>query len=109
MELSEQELVRRESLQKMRDLGINPYPADEYVVTGYSTDIKSTFVDIEGDEAKGESAPQNASVFGDPAEAKGEWYTGKPVRIAGRLMSRRIMARHRSLRFKTPKVVSKYM
>ena len=86
MELSEQELVRRESLQKMRDLGINPYPADEYVVTGYSTDIKSTFVDIEG-----ESAPQNASVFGDPAEAKGEWYTGKPVRIAGRLMSRRIM------------------
>ena len=54
MELSEQELVRRESLQKMRDLGINPYPADEYVVTGYSTDIKSTFVDIEGDEAKGD-------------------------------------------------------
>ena len=88
MELSEQELVRRESLQKMRDLGINPYPADEYVVTGYSTDIKSTFVDIEG-----ESAPQNASVFGDPAEAKGEWYTGKPVRIAGRLMSRRIMGK----------------
>ena len=75
MELSEQELVRRESLQKMRDLGINPYPADEYVVTGYSTDIKSTFVDIEGDEAKG------------------EWYTGKPVRIAGRLMSRRIMGK----------------
>ena len=80
MELSEQELVRRESLQKMRDLGINPYPADEYVVTGYSTDIKSTFVDIEGDEAKGD-------------EAKGEWYTGKPVRIAGRLMSRRIMGK----------------
>ena len=75
MELSEQELVRRESLQKMRDLGINPYPADEYVVTGYSTDIKSTFVDVEGDEAKG------------------EWYTGKPVRIAGRLMSRRIMGK----------------
>ena len=80
MELSEQELVRRESLQKMRDLGINPYPADEYVVTGYSTDIKSTFVDIEGDEAKGD-------------EAKGEWYTGKPVRMAGRLMSRRIMGK----------------
>ena len=80
MELSEQELVRRESLQKMRDLGINPYPADEYVVTGYSTDIKSTFVDVEGDEAKGD-------------EAKGDWYTGKPVRIAGRLMSRRIMGK----------------
>ena len=73
MELSEQEVIRRESLQKMRDLGINPYPADEYVVTGYSTDIKSTFVDERTDEA--------------------EWYTGKPVRIAGRLMSRRIMGK----------------
>ena len=54
MELSEQELVRRESLQKMRDMGIDPYPAAEYEVTGYSTDIKATFVDLEGDEAKGE-------------------------------------------------------
>ena len=45
MELSEQEQVRRQSLQTMRDLGINPYPADEYVVTGYSTDIKAGFVD----------------------------------------------------------------
>ncbi len=51
-QLSEQELVRRQSLQTMRDMGINPYPADEYVVTGYSTDIKATFVDAEGDEAK---------------------------------------------------------
>ena len=73
-QLSEQELVRRQSLQIMRDMGINPYPADEYVVTGYSTDIKATFVDAEGDEAEG-------------------WYTGKPVRIAGRLMSRRIMGK----------------
>ena len=73
MELSEQELVRRQSLQTMRDMGINPYPADEYVVTGYSTDIKTTFVDEENAEA--------------------EWYTGKPVRIAGRLMSRRIMGK----------------
>ena len=74
-QLSEQELVRRQSLQTMRDMGINPYPADEYVVTGYSTDIKATFVDEElSDEAKG-------------------WYTGKPVRIAGRLMSRRIMGK----------------
>ena len=72
-QLSEQEVVRRESLQKMRDMGINPYPADEYVVTGYSTDIKSTFVDEQTDDA--------------------EWYTGKPVRIAGRLMSRRIMGK----------------
>ena len=73
MELSEQEVIRRESLQKMRDMGINPYPADEYVVTGYSTDIKSTFVDEQTDDA--------------------EWYTGKPVRIAGRMMSRRIMGK----------------
>ena len=34
MELSEQEVIRRESLQKMRDMGIDPYPAAEYVVTG---------------------------------------------------------------------------
>ena len=40
MELSEQEIVRRQSLQAMRDLGIDPYPAAEYVVTGYSIDIK---------------------------------------------------------------------
>ena len=73
MELSEQEVIRRESLQKMRDMGINPYPADEYVVTGYSTDIKSTFVDEQTEDA--------------------EWYTGKPVRIAGRMMSRRIMGK----------------
>ena len=73
MELSEQEVIRRESLQKMRDMGINPYPADEYVVTGYSTDIKSSFVDEATDDA--------------------EWYTGKPVRIAGRMMSRRIMGK----------------
>ena len=72
MELSEQEVIRRESLQKMKDMGINPYPADEYVVTGYSTEIKATFED-------------------DNQEAK--WYNGKPVRIAGRLMSRRIMGK----------------
>ena len=72
MELSEQEVIRRESLQKMKDMGINPYPADEYVVTGYSTEIKATFDDDNQDA---------------------EWYNGKPVRIAGRLMSRRIMGK----------------
>ena len=72
MELSEQEVIRRESLQKMRDMGINPYPADEYVVTGYSTEIKATFEDDNQDA---------------------DWYTGKPVRIAGRMMSRRIMGK----------------
>ena len=78
MELSEQELVRRESLQKMRDMGIDPYPAAEYEVTGYSTDIKGNFTD---------------EVPGDEAIRLEAWYTGKPVRIAGRLMSRRIMGK----------------
>ena len=72
MELSEQEVIRRESLQKMRDMGIDPYPAAEYEVTGYSTEIKATFEDDNQDA---------------------EWYNGKPVRIAGRLMSRRIMGK----------------
>ena len=72
MALSEQEQVRRQSLQTMRDMGINPYPAEEYVVTGYSADIKAGFQDED------ESA---------------QWHTGTPVRIAGRLMSRRIMGK----------------
>ena len=75
--LSEQEQVRRQSLQAMRDMGIDPYPAAEYEVTGYSTDIKKGFVD----RAEGEAEP----------EAK--WFTGKQVRIAGRLMSKRIMGK----------------
>ena len=79
MELSEQELVRRQSLQTMRDMGINPYPADEYVVTGYSTDIKANFQD----EVPCDVIKCDATI----------WYTGKPVRIAGRLMSRRIMGK----------------
>ena len=79
MELSEQEVIRRESLQKMKDMGINPYPADEYVVTGYSTDIKTSFVDLDPEA--------------DSASVDADWYTGKPVRIAGRLMSRRIMGK----------------
>lgn len=72
MELSEQEIVRRQSLQTMRDLGIDPYPAAEYVVTGYSTDIKSTF----------EDENPNAT-----------WTNGTKVSIAGRLMSKRIMGK----------------
>ena len=71
MELSEQELIRRQSLQTMRDMGIDPYPAAEYVVTSYSTDIKAGFVD----------------------EGEGTWHTGDKVSIAGRLMSRRIMGK----------------
>ena len=65
MELSEQEQVRRQSLQTMRNMGIDPYPAAEYEVTGHSTDIKADF----------------------------ENWDGKEVRIAGRLMSKRIMGK----------------
>ena len=56
----------------MREMGINPYPANEYVVTGYSADIKAHFED-ENDQAR--------------------WHTGVEVSIAGRLMSRRIMGK----------------
>ena len=65
MELSEQEIVRRQSLQAMRDMGIDPYPAAEYVVSAYSTDIKANFEALDGQE----------------------------VTIAGRLMSKRIMGK----------------
>ena len=64
-ELSEQEIVRRESLQKLIDLGINPYPADTFDVNNTSENIKKSYVD----------------------GAKTE------VIIAGRLMSRRVMGK----------------
>ena len=66
LELSEQEIVRRNSLAEMRKLGIDPYPAAEYVVTGYTDEIKETFKD---------DAPV------------------RHVSIAGRIMSRRIMGK----------------
>ena len=40
LELSEQEIVRRQSLQELRNMGINPYPAAEFPTNAYSTDIK---------------------------------------------------------------------
>ncbi len=63
--LSEQEILRRESLQQLRDLGINPYPAEEYKVNAFAQDIADNF----------ERFPE----------------TYKNVSIAGRIMSRRIM------------------
>lgn len=66
LELSEQEIVRRQSLQTLRDMGINPYPAAEYPVNAYSTDIKANFKD-DADR--------------------------QDVVIAGRMMSRRIMGK----------------
>ncbi|MTK53360.1 lysine--tRNA ligase [Paludibacter sp.] len=66
MELSEQEQLRRESLNGLRALGIEPYPAAAYQVTALSDNIKSTYQD---------DAPQ------------------REVTIAGRIMSRRIMGK----------------
>ncbi|MDE6638725.1 MAG: lysine--tRNA ligase, partial [Muribaculaceae bacterium] len=66
-ELSEQEIVRRNSMQALRDRGIEPYPAAEYVVTGHSEEIKENFKD-------------------DDTERR-------EVCVAGRIMSRRIMGK----------------
>lgn len=65
--LSEQELVRRENLQKIRDLGIDPYPAAGFPVNAHSQEIKQNFK--QGDD------------------------TYQEVVLAGRLMSRRIMGK----------------
>ena len=66
LELSEQEIVRRNSLNELRAMGIEPYPAAEYVTNAFSTDIKEEFSD--------EAEPRQVS-------------------IAGRLMSRRVMGK----------------
>ena len=42
LELSEQEIVRRQSLQTLREMGIDPYPAAEFPTNAFSTDIKAT-------------------------------------------------------------------
>ena len=65
LELSEQEIGRRQSLQALRDMGINPYPAEEFPVDAWSDDIKANFNDGEKRE----------------------------VTIAGRLMGKRIMGK----------------
>ncbi|PWB03945.1 lysine--tRNA ligase [Duncaniella muris] len=66
LELSEQEIVRRGSLDEMRRRGIDPFPAAEFPVSGYSDEIKETFAD---------EAPR------------------RDVAIAGRIMGRRIMGK----------------
>ena len=66
LELSEQEIGRRESLQELRQMGINPYPAAEYPTNAFSTEIRDSFKDEDG-----------------PRE----------VCIAGRMMSRRVMGK----------------
>jgi lysyl-tRNA synthetase class 2 len=66
LELSEQEIGRRQSLQELRDMNIDPYPAAEYPTNAFSTDIRDSFKD--GEEQQ-------------------------EVCIAGRLMSRRVMGK----------------
>ena len=66
LELSEQEIVRREALAELRNMGIEPYPAAEYPTNAFSTDIVAEFKDDE-----------------EPRE----------VCIAGRMMSRRVMGK----------------
>lgn len=66
LELSEQEIVRRNSMEELRKCGIEPYPAAEYVTNAHSTEIKEAFQD--------DAEPREVS-------------------IAGRIMSRRIMGK----------------
>ena len=47
LELSEQEIVRRQALQELKEMGINPYPAAEYPTNAFSTEIKESFKDDE--------------------------------------------------------------
>lgn len=63
MQLSEQEIIRREKLQQLRDLGIEPYPAEEFIIDSSSKKIKENFED------------------------------GKVVKLAGRMMSVRVMGK----------------
>ena len=66
LELSEQEIGRRESLQQLREMGINPYPAAEFPTNAFSTEIIDSFQD--------DAEPRQVS-------------------IAGRMMSRRVMGK----------------
>ncbi|MBO7417333.1 MAG: lysine--tRNA ligase [Bacteroidaceae bacterium] len=66
LELSEQEIIRRNSLEELRKMGINPYPAAAYETNAFSTDIRAEFKD--------EDEPRQVS-------------------IAGRMMSQRIMGK----------------
>ena len=84
LELSEQEIVRRNNLQQLRDLGIDPYPAAEYPVTAWSTDIIKDFVDLPvvGKDEEGNDIRETATAANSPA-----------VSVAGRIMSKRIMGK----------------
>ncbi|MCM1079306.1 MAG: lysine--tRNA ligase [Bacteroidales bacterium] len=83
LELSEQEIIRRQSLEELRNMGIDPYPAAEYPTDAFSTEIITNFVDLptekdeDGNEIAGKATPENSRI----------------VCIAGRMMSQRIMGK----------------
>ena len=52
LELSEQEIIRRESLNELRNMGIEPYPAAEYPTNAFSTDIKAELKKVDDQVAK---------------------------------------------------------
>ncbi|MBR0201332.1 MAG: lysine--tRNA ligase [Bacteroidaceae bacterium] len=84
LELSEQEIVRRNNLEQMKQMGINPYPAAEYPVTAWSTDIIKNFVDLPviGKDEEGNDIRETATAENSPV-----------VSVAGRIMSKRIMGK----------------
>ena len=91
LELSEQEIGRRESLQELRNMGIDPYPAAEYATNAFSTDIIENFEDLpfETDE----NGQQVKDEEGNPVRVKATEENSRNVVIAGRMMSRRIMGK----------------
>ncbi|MBO5612924.1 MAG: lysine--tRNA ligase [Prevotella sp.] len=91
LELSEQEIGRRESLQELRNMGIEPYPAAEFPTNAFSTDIIADFEDLpfEVDE----SGNQVKDEEGNPVRVKATEENSRNVVIAGRMMSRRIMGK----------------
>ncbi len=80
LELSEQEIGRRQSLQELRNMGIDPYPAAEFPTNAFSTEIKEN---VEGGRWKVEGNVEG-NVEGDEEHE---------VVIAGRMMSRRVMGK----------------
>ena len=73
--LSEQELIRRESLQKLINYGIDPFPAQEYKCSHFSSDIKSNFIEGESVKIAGRLIRrkiQGKASFGDLVDSKGK-------------------------------------
>ncbi|MFZ4545434.1 MAG: lysine--tRNA ligase [Saprospiraceae bacterium] len=65
MQLSEQEIVRRESLAKMREMGVDPYPAEEFIISSTSTEIKEGYQEeILDDGTKNRLNFQEVSIAG---------------------------------------------